>query len=137
MLHVLCCTRLRPGHLSVRVGDSSQGSEEIVKSLDLRLSMRLLSLLILLYYYYCCCCYYWLLNVPARSRCISVTDPLRLTFGWVFFFFFFFYHFETETPDLTSPLTQSQYTDVTPHLLSPSHSILSSLHISSHPVTVY
>ena len=31
-----------PGHLSVRVGDSSRRSEEIVKNLELRLSMRLL-----------------------------------------------------------------------------------------------
>ena len=30
MLHVNC-TRLRPGHLSVRVGDSLRRSEEIVK----------------------------------------------------------------------------------------------------------
>ena len=30
MLHVIC-TRLRPGHLSVRVGDGSRRSEEIVK----------------------------------------------------------------------------------------------------------
>ena len=30
MLHVIC-TRLRPGHLSVRVGDSSRRCEEIVK----------------------------------------------------------------------------------------------------------
>ena len=34
MLDVLrvICTLLRPGHLSVRVGDSSRHSEEIVKS---------------------------------------------------------------------------------------------------------
>ena len=38
VLHVIC-TRLRPGHLSVRVGDSSQRTEEIVKNLDLRLSI--------------------------------------------------------------------------------------------------
>ena len=30
MLHLIC-TRLRPGHFSVRVGDGSRGSEEIVK----------------------------------------------------------------------------------------------------------
>ena len=30
MLHVIC-TQLRPGHLSARVGDSSQRCEEIVK----------------------------------------------------------------------------------------------------------
>ena len=30
MLHVIC-TPLQPGHLSVRVGDSSQPSEEIIK----------------------------------------------------------------------------------------------------------
>ena len=33
MLHVIC-TRLRPSHLSVRVGDSSRRSEEIVKILN-------------------------------------------------------------------------------------------------------
>ena len=35
-LHVLhmMCTRLRPGHLSVRVGDGSRRSEEIVKNLE-------------------------------------------------------------------------------------------------------
>ena len=26
------CTRLHPGHLSVRVGDSSSGSQDVVKS---------------------------------------------------------------------------------------------------------
>ena len=30
MLHVIC-TQMHPGHLSVRVGDSSRRSEEIVK----------------------------------------------------------------------------------------------------------
>ena len=53
VLHVIC-TRLRPGHLSVCVGDGSRRSEEIVKNLELRLSMRLYSsssssLLLLLY----------------------------------------------------------------------------------------
>ena len=33
MLHVIC-TRLRPGHLSVRVGDSSRRCEEIVKKIS-------------------------------------------------------------------------------------------------------
>ena len=33
MLHVIC-TRLRPGHLSVRVGDGSRRNEEIVTILD-------------------------------------------------------------------------------------------------------
>ena len=47
MLHVIC-TRLHPGHLSVCVGDSSRGREEIVKNLEQRLSMRLLLLLLLL-----------------------------------------------------------------------------------------
>ena len=43
MLHVIC-TRLRLGHLSVRGGDSSRRSEEIVgKILDFGLSMRSLS----------------------------------------------------------------------------------------------
>ena len=37
--------KIVPGHLSVRVGDSSLRDEEIVKNLELRLSMRLL------YYY--------------------------------------------------------------------------------------
>ena len=64
----MICTQLRPGHLSVHVGDSLQCSEEIVKNLKLRLSMRSLLLLLLLlllkvdhYYYYCCCCccYYY------------------------------------------------------------------------------
>ena len=40
-------TPLCPGLLSVRVGDSSWRSEEIVKNLELRLSMRLLLLLII------------------------------------------------------------------------------------------
>ena len=41
MLHVIC-TRLRPGHLSVRVGDGLGRSEEIVKkNLELRFSMLL------------------------------------------------------------------------------------------------
>ena len=43
MLHVLC-TRLRPGHLSVHVGDSLRRSEEIVKNLELCLSVQLLLL---------------------------------------------------------------------------------------------
>ena len=43
MLHVIC-TGLQLGHLSVRVGDSSQRSEESVKKFELRLSMRLLLL---------------------------------------------------------------------------------------------
>ena len=41
MLDVIC-SRLRPGHLSVRVGDGSRRSEEIVKHLELGLWMRLL-----------------------------------------------------------------------------------------------
>ena len=47
VLHVIC-TQSRPGHLSVRVRDSLQHSEEIVKNLKLRLSMQLLLLLLLL-----------------------------------------------------------------------------------------
>ena len=43
----MICKRSRPGHLSVRVGDSSRRSEEIAKNLDLRLSVILLSLLLL------------------------------------------------------------------------------------------
>ena len=39
---------MRPGHLSIHVGDGLRCSEEIVKNLDLRPSMRLLLLLILL-----------------------------------------------------------------------------------------
>ena len=46
VLHVIC-TRLRLGLLSVHVGDGSRRSEEIVKNLELRLSMRLSSLLLL------------------------------------------------------------------------------------------
>ena len=41
----MTCTRLRPGHLSERVGDSSRRSEEIVKNLELHLSIRLLTYL--------------------------------------------------------------------------------------------
>ena len=41
MLHVIC-TGLRPGLLSVHVGDSLRRSEEIVKDLELCLSMQLL-----------------------------------------------------------------------------------------------
>ena len=54
MLHVVsarCAARdlhaVAPGLLNVCVGDSSRRSEEIVKNLELRLSMR--SLLIFLY----------------------------------------------------------------------------------------
>ena len=43
----MICTWLRPGHLSVRVGDGSRRSEELVKNLELRLWMRLLLLLLL------------------------------------------------------------------------------------------
>ena len=39
-MHVIC-TQLRPGHLSVRVVDNSRRSEEIVKNLELHLSLRL------------------------------------------------------------------------------------------------
>ena len=46
MLHVIC-TQLHLGYLSIGVGDSSQHSEEIVKSLELRFSMGLLLLLLL------------------------------------------------------------------------------------------
>ena len=44
VLHVIC-TRLRKGHLSVRVGEDLRRSDEIVKNLKLRLSMRLSLLL--------------------------------------------------------------------------------------------
>ena len=47
VLHVIC-TRLCPGHFSVRVGDGLRRSEEIVENLELRLGMRLLLLLLLL-----------------------------------------------------------------------------------------
>ena len=47
----MLCTRLRPDHLSIRVGDSSQHGEEIVKNLKLRLWMRLLLLLLYIYTY--------------------------------------------------------------------------------------
>ena len=47
VLHVIC-TQLRLGHLKVRVGDSLRRSEEIVKNLELCLSMQLLLLLLLL-----------------------------------------------------------------------------------------
>ena len=47
MLHVIC-TRLPSGHLSVRVGHSSRRSEEIIKTLESRLSMRLILFFILL-----------------------------------------------------------------------------------------
>ena len=51
MLHVIC-TRLRTDHLSIRVGDDSRRSEETVKHLELRLSMRLsLSFSLLPYLY--------------------------------------------------------------------------------------
>ena len=46
VLHVIC-TRLRPGHLSVCVGDGSRCSEEIVKNLEPHLWMRLLLLFLL------------------------------------------------------------------------------------------
>ena len=69
MLHVIC-TPLRPGHLTVRVGDSLWRSEEIVTNLVFRLSMQLLLLLLslssslllllllssLLLLSLCCCC---------------------------------------------------------------------------------
>ena len=47
----MLCTPLRPGHLSVCVGDSSQCSEETVKNLKLHLSMQLLLLLSSLLFY--------------------------------------------------------------------------------------
>ena len=54
-LHVIsarCVARdlhtIAPGHLSVRVGDSSRRCEEIVKNLEQRLWMRLLLLLLLI-----------------------------------------------------------------------------------------
>ena len=47
MLHVTCIL-LRPGHLSVRVGNGLRRSEKIVKNLNLRLWMQLLLLLLLL-----------------------------------------------------------------------------------------
>ena len=48
MLHMIC-TRLRPGHLSERVGDSLWRNEEIVKeNLELRLSVQLFLLVYLL-----------------------------------------------------------------------------------------
>ena len=42
----MICTRSRPGHFSIRIGDSSPGSVEIVKNLKLRLWMQLLLLLL-------------------------------------------------------------------------------------------
>ena len=50
VLHMIC-TWLRRGHLSVRVGDGSRRSKEIVKNLELCLGMRLLLLLLLLLLY--------------------------------------------------------------------------------------
>ena len=41
MLHMIS-TRLRPGHLSIRVWDGSRRNEEIVKNLELRLWIQLL-----------------------------------------------------------------------------------------------
>ena len=40
----MCCTWLRPGHLSIHVGDCSQRSEEIVTNLKLQVWMQLLLL---------------------------------------------------------------------------------------------
>ena len=51
MLHVVC-TQFHMGHLSVRVGDSSRRSEEIVKNLELCLWKRLLLLLLMVYLHY-------------------------------------------------------------------------------------
>ena len=70
MLHVIC-TRLRPGHLSVCVGDSLRRSEEIVKkNLELRLltrSLLLLSLLLIL----CECVHVCFCVHP--SVCVSIS----------------------------------------------------------------
>ena len=50
MMHVknahVIYTRLRPGHLSVGVGDGSEHSEVIIRNLELRFWMRLLLLLL-------------------------------------------------------------------------------------------
>ena len=45
MLHVVCA-QLHPGHLSVRIRDSSRCSMEIVKNHYLQVSVRLLLLLV-------------------------------------------------------------------------------------------
>ena len=47
MLHVIC-TRLRTGHFSVRVGDSSRRSEETVRSLELRLAIIIIIIIIII-----------------------------------------------------------------------------------------
>ena len=50
------CTRLYPGHLSVRVGDGSRPSEETLpKNLKLRLSMRLSLSSSLIFHYMAIC----------------------------------------------------------------------------------
>ena len=43
---VVVSKTLYPGHMSIRVGDSRQCSEEIGKNLDLRLSIRLLQFIV-------------------------------------------------------------------------------------------
>ena len=53
VLHVIC-TRLRPGRLSVRVGDSSRHSEEIVKKSRIAPFMQLLLSLLCLDTFTCC-----------------------------------------------------------------------------------
>ena len=67
MLHVIC-TRLRPGHLNVRVGDSSRHSETFECKYY--------------YYHYCCCC---------CCGCYIIIIIIIIIFFFFFFFFFFFY----------------------------------------------
>ena len=79
MLHVIC-TRLCPGHLSVRVGDGSRRSEEIVQNLELRLWIRLYLLIFLLSQLPSLCCKYSIDGAPAslvtRFSPCSVLDLL-------------------------------------------------------------
>ena len=68
--HVLC-TRLRPGHLNVRVGDSSRRSREIVQNLDLRPSPRSLFIVII--------CASDFLSLQLYSICLA---DFKITMKW-------------------------------------------------------
>ena len=89
------CSRLRHDHLNLHVGDKSRRSEEIVKNLDLRLSVR--SLLVL---FNAIIIIIWLYGVAVfptvycESRnlinfCYSFISCVMFSFRLLSFFFFY------------------------------------------------
>ena len=131
---------MRPGHLSVRVGDGSRCSEEIVKNLKLRLWMRLLLLLLLLsllllllsvslyysisiiilqyqyhYNYYSISIIIIItVSVCLLVGCLTSQQHVSVSQGWICSDNFTCCHTEIEVADQTFYLTQSQYTDTGP-----------------------